>query len=949
MKKLYYLISVVIIVIIGVNAFYSYHIYNQQLNFHTDMMLNQTQICGWEIEQSGYEFENEINYIVYSSDIANFFNEQKDLELKVKKLELFYFKYQNLIKNIRIIDNNRNVYSLFKDKTNHFISDYYLSQRQQTLVSKETVYLNRDKSYTYVLPVFKNDKTVINILVKADIDKYIHSVFENYHLGTTMWQWLISTNGEVISNNVTRDSISAQKMSAITKDLNNGFKGSLLHNISFENNDNKYLSTYYPIRILTNDMGIIFSLETKTIINSVIRNTIIIGASTIMILILIIILFVFIMRKKNREVEKIKDSLTAMSEILESLPIGIMVLGENRIIKSLNKTAVDIFGIQGEGELVGKNITDQFLISRNFQDSDSFSYTDSLNQYVYYDDNDSEVIIYKKEIPYRIDNENVSLEAFIDITPIEIARKREVAANKAKSEFLAKMSHEIRTPLNGIIGMAKTLESMNLNAEQADAVNIILKSADLLLSIINDILDFSKIEAGKMIIEETPYKLREEFEATISLFKPRSQEKGLRLITEINPDVPNEIIGDPFRLKQVISNLIGNAIKFTYEGQIVSTVENVKKHNGYITLLVSIEDTGIGIPKEKLSDIFSSFSQADGSTTRKFGGTGLGITISKQLVELMGGEMWVESPSSISQDPQYLGSKFSFTIQVYSNEKLKKEVDVTEITDYDQINALIINDNPEEENTLWHSFESFETNNEQLKPSEDLLNKIEKSLTPGQKRYHLILIADNSSFDGIGFARKLSEKGLSEKFFIAVISSNDQPGNYVKCKMNGVDYYLIKPYDASEVFEIIQDNFTYLKVTEKKLPELNKLKKNLNIMLAEDNIINQRVAQTIFKNLGYEITIAQNGQDCVKKVKESDFDIIFMDIMMPEKDGLEATAEIRSGGYQLPIVAMTANAREEDKTKAFNSGMNHYLSKPVRIEEIKEVLIRYFSVQSNFK
>lgn len=205
------------------------------------------------------------------------------------------------------------------------------------------------------------------------------------------------------------------------------------------------------------------------------------------------------------------------------------------------------------------------------------------------------------------------------------------------------------------------------------------------------------------------------------------------------------------------------------------------------------------------------------------------------------------------------------------------------------------------------------------------------------------MIKDCADFDGIGFARKLYEKGLSNRFFIAIVSSNDQPGNYVKCKMNGVDYYLIKPYEASEVFEILQENFTNLKVTDKELPELNKLKKNIKILLAEDNIINQRVAQTIFKNLGYEITIAQNGKDCVEKIKESKFDIIFMDIMMPEKDGLEATAEIRSLGFNLPIVAMTANAREEDKTKAFNSGMNYYLAKPVRIEEIKEVLIRWFS------
>jgi signal transduction histidine kinase/CheY-like chemotaxis protein len=695
-------------------------------------------------------------------------------------------------------------------------------------------------------------------------------------------------------------------------------------------------------------MGIVFSLETRTIINSIVTSSIIVVGSTTFILVLIIVLFIFLIRKKNIEESKIKGSLTTIEEIFESLPIGIMVLGEKNLVKSLNKTAINIFGLKNENELVGENITDQFLISRNFQESDSFSFTDNLNQFVYYDDNDNEIILYKKEIPFRLNNEDVSLEAFMDITPIEKARKREVAANKAKSEFLAKMSHEIRTPLNGIVGMANTLETLKLNDEQADAVHIIIKSADLLLSIINDILDFSKIEAGKMILEETPFKLREELNSILSLFYPRTQEKGIELILDVQSNVPDEIIGDPFRLKQVISNLIGNAIKFTYEGKIVLSVEMLKSHSGYLTTQFSIEDTGIGIPKEKLSDIFASFSQADGSTTRKFGGTGLGITISKQLVELMGGEMWVESPSSITKDPQYSGSKFSFTIQVYSNEKFKKDLDVSKIVDYNQINVLIINNNPKEENTLWQSFNSFGTNNEQINSNDDALAKIEQSLKNPDKKYHVILIKDNANFDGIHFACKIKERGISNNFIIAVVSSNDQPGNYVKCKMNNIDYYLIKPYEASEVFEILKDNFTNLKVRDKVLPELNKIKKKIRILLAEDNIINQRVAQTIFKNLGYEITIAQNGKDCFNKVKENKYDIIFMDIMMPEKDGLEATAEIRSAGYQLPIVAMTASAREEDKTKAFDSGMNHYLSKPVRIEEIKEVLIRYFSEQSMF-
>lgn len=947
MKKFYYLISAVIIIIIGVNAYYSYHIYKQQLNFHTSMLLNQTEICGWEIEQSGYEFENEINYIVFSSDLAHFFDDQENIDMKIKKLELFYFKYQKLIKNIKIIDNNKNVFSLFKDKTNHFISDYYISQRQTELRDREGIFRNNDETYTYVLPVFYENNTVTNILIKVDIDNYINSVFENYHMDETLWQCLVDTYGNVISNNLSGDTIKIQKLDHITSEITNSYSGSVKQQVTANNQTSEYLSTYYPIRILGNDLGIIFSLETKIIIGSVIKNSIIVTTSTVLILILIIIFFIVFIRRKNLEQTKIKQSENVMKKMLDSLPIGIMTLGEDRVVKSVNRTAMNIFGMKTADELVGEKITDQFLVSRNFQDSESFTYSENLNQYVYYDDNDNEIIIYKKEIPYTINGEKISLEAFMDITPIEIARKREVAANKAKSDFLAKMSHEIRTPLNGIIGMANTLEGLNLDEKQADAVHIILKSADLLLSIINDILDFSKIEAGKMVIEETPYHVREEIDATISLYKPKATEKNIELLYDINPNVPNNVIGDPFRLKQVISNLIGNAIKFTYEGKVILSVELDKKLNGYVTLLFSIEDTGIGIPKEKLKDIFSSFSQADGSTTRKFGGTGLGITISKQLVELMGGEIWVESPSSISYDPQYTGSKFSFTIQVYSNEKLEKDIDFSDIKDYKNVNVLIINNKPDEEKSLIQSFKSFGTNNDVVTPNDNPMEKIEAGIKGNGKKYHIIMIKDNADFSGIHFARLLNEKSFAKKSIVAVVSSNDQPGNYVKCKMNGVDYYLIKPYEASEVFEIIQENFPSLKFEDKKLPDLNKLKKDINILLAEDNIINQRVAQTIFKNLGYEITIAKNGKDCVEKIKENKFDIIFMDIMMPEKDGLEATAEIRSMGYQLPIIAMTANAREEDKTQAFNSGMNFYLAKPVRIEQIKEVLIRWFSEQSN--
>lgn len=943
MKKLYLVLIILIAFIAGINIYFYFHYYNQQVTFQTDLLEKQVQICSWEIEHSGYEFENEINYIVFSTDIANFFDSEEKKEMRIRKLELFYFKYQNLIRNIKVIDQNKNVFSLFKDKTNHFITDYYVSQKQSRLNVKEEVSRNADGSFNYILPVFINNEAVVNIIIKVDINDYMKQVYENYHLGNTIWQWTVDLEGNLFNYNLTRDSIKITKIDKIVSDIKEGYKGFIQNEVKIEGESNELISVYHPVRILSKDFGIVFSLETKIVIKSIIHSLIMIGTATIVLLLLIIGFLIYVLSKKVVQQNRVKKSESAFKEILESLPVGIIMLDKNRIVRSINKTALKIFAIENENELLNKTLSEQFLISRNFQDSNSFTYTDNLNQYIYYDDNDNEIIIYKKDVIYNVENEDLSLEAFIDITPIENARKREIAANKAKSEFLAKMSHEIRTPLNGIIGMADALGGTNLTDRQGEAVHIIKKSADLLLSIINDILDFSKIEAGKMVIEETPFNLREEVESTVSLFKPRAEEKGIDLITKINTKVPDQLIGDPFRLRQVISNLIGNSIKFTFEGKIQVNVDLIKGQSGRVTIQFDIEDTGIGIPHEKLKEIFSSFSQADGSTTRKFGGTGLGTTISKQLVELMGGKIWVESPSSISTDPQYTGSKFSFTIQVYSNEKIKKEVDFTAIADYNQINVLIVNQNPKEDKVLMHTFKSFETNNVEVTPDVDIIGRMERSFRGDEKRFHLLVINDCAEFDGIGLARKIYEKGLSSKLLIIVVSSNDQPGNYVKCKMHGVDYYLIKPYEASEVYEVIIENFTSLKVTDKELPELNKLKKQIKILVAEDNIINQKVAQTIFKNLGYEIVLAQNGKDCIKKVKEEKYDIIFMDIMMPEQDGLEATAEIRSLGYKTPIVAMTANAREEDKMKAIDSGMNHYLAKPVRIEEIKEVLIKWFS------
>ena len=277
--------------------------------------------------------------------------------------------------------------------------------------------------------------------------------------------------------------------------------------------------------------------------------------------------------------------------------------------------------IKGDEPIAGKNLTDRFMLSRDYYDPGSETAFDS-NQFVLYRHEGEEVAVYKKDLPFNIDDQEYIVSVFSDITPIEKARKYEAAANTAKSEFLAKMSHEIRTPMNGIIGMTEAMDQENLNTEQKEYLQIVKRSADLLLNLIDDILDFSKIEAGKMQLEEIPFKLREEVRLSVDLFRPIIEEKNISLQIKINPDVPENIIGDPFRLRQVLSNLISNAVKFTHEGQIVVGIQLEEEYNSNLTLLFYVEDTGVGIPHNKIESIFNSFTQAEESTSRKYGGSG---------------------------------------------------------------------------------------------------------------------------------------------------------------------------------------------------------------------------------------------------------------------------------------------------------------------------------------
>lgn len=939
MKKYLIYIVLIIILVIAFNVYFFFVIYNHQVNYQKNILIKQAENSGNEIESVITGFNNNINKILYKDDIAGVFNDMETKNRTIRRLEIFYSAYEDVIKNILIYDLDRNGLNLSQNDKKEFITDDYRAQRQPKLEQKERI-VPKDNNYLYYIPVFKDKLVVANIVVTLDFEKFIFSVLDKFYLDGMLWQWILNDKGNLISANIDAN-IQGDVPEEIISNLSRGEKIFVTHTIIINGKEEKLLSACNPITLLGHKFGIVFSLNNSVIFNEILKYLLITGFISFLILAAGMFLLLNVVFKKFREEEIVCGELEEITTTIDNLPIGVMILDGQRRIKTINRTARNLLFIKSDEDLVGKDISDRFLLSKNyFQDDDSDSAYDS-NQFILYQREGNEVVVYKKESAFILNGEDVFLEAFIDVTAIEKSRKYEAAANTAKSEFLAKMSHEIRTPMNGIIGMTEALDQESLTKTQKEYIQILRKSADLLLNIIDDILDFSKIEAGKMQLEEIPFKLREEIKASLELFRPIIEEKDLELQFNIDSEVPENIIGDPFRLRQVLSNLISNAVKFTHEGKIVVGIQIEEEYSGNLTLQISVEDTGVGIPKHKLESIFNSFTQAEESTSRKYGGSGLGTTIAKQLVTLMNGEIWVESPSSISTNPKYPGAKFNFTIEVFSNEKLKKDLDLAKITDYKKLNVIIITKDGEDKKRLLKILDLYNINHNVYKYQEDKQDSLIDLLKNNFQEYHILIILDEPNFNGLKISKTLVENKVSDKFLIFMFSSNHKTDNYVQSKRSGVDYYMTQPFEQEEFIGYLEDNLP--NVSKVMDIEQKVVRQDLSILVAEDNIINQKVAETIFGNLGFKIDISPDGADTVEKVRQKDYDIIFMDILMPEKDGIQATVDIRGMGYQMPIVAMTATTSKKGRHKAIASGMNDYIIKPFKMDTINKVLIKWFA------
>lgn len=647
----------------------------------------------------------------------------------------------------------------------------------------------------------------------------------------------------------------------------------------------------------------------------------------------------------RREILKQKKYFEA---VVQNSPVAITVLNSQQKLVACNPAFENLFGYKTE-EVVGRNV--DALVNLDHSDQ-----TDTYTQQAYRGSvahgfdrrlrkDGSLVDVEIFAVPVLADDEQPgALKLYHDVTQLVLARREAEEAARAKSDFLANMSHEIRTPMNGVMGMLGLVLDTELTEEQRDLLSTALQSAESLLSLLNDILDFSKIEAGHMDLELINFNLRTTVEGVADTLAQRAEDKGLEMACLIHHNIPPLLRGDPGRLRQILMNLVGNAIKFTQHGEVIIHVKLESEIKNEVVIKFAVEDTGIGIPKERQGALFERFIQADSSTTRKYGGTGLGLAISKQLAELMGGQVSVESEPG-------KGSTFSFTA------RFQKQIGTASLRqatpqDLKGVHVLAVDDNATNRLIISKMLSALGCRKEVVANGPEAIKRMQAAAQQGDPFVLALLDMQMPDMDGEQLSRAIKGDPLIRDTLIVILTSMGRRGDVARLVEIGCSGYLLKPVKQAQLVDTLITVLGQLhKPTQAEIAKPGLVtrhtleeQRGVRLLLAEDNPINRKVAVTLLERAGYKVDTVENGREAVDAVQKGRYNVVFMDVQMPEMDGFAATGLIRVGersGQHIPIVAMTAHAMKGDQDRCLAAGMDDYLTKPLNPKDVLAAVERW--------